>query len=66
MTVYLYVFLLEGLPKFWLIGSSEKNEKMGLGPTKIPLNLESDSDQSLDTEKIYQRSRFSYLRVTEP
>ena len=29
----------------------KKNQKMGLGPSKIPLNFESDLDQHLDTKK---------------
>ena len=33
-----------------LFGSSGKKEKMGLGPTKVPLRFESDVDHRLDTK----------------
>ena len=42
----------------------KKNEKTGLGPSKIPLNSKSDLDHWLDIKK-YQRFRFSiYLLLS--
>ena len=41
----------------------EKNQKLGLGPTKIPLNFESSLDHRLDTNTITQIFPFRYYYV---
>ena len=38
----------------------ENDEKIGLGPTSIPLNFESDPDHYLDTKNKIQIFPFTY------
>ena len=46
--VCLLISVLAGLSKYYWLDLPEKNQKMGLGPTYIPLNFESDLDHPLD------------------
>ena len=53
MTFCLFVSLLAGLCKYYwleLHDKKKKKQKMGLGPSQVPLNLETDLDHSLDTK----------------
>ena len=58
--LFLSVCLLAELLKYYCIVLPEKNQKMGLSSTKIPL---SDLDDRLDTKKIIRIFPFTYYYV---
>ena len=51
MILCLSVYLSVSMIKILLLELHEKYQKMGLGPTLVPLNFESHLDHHLDTNK---------------
>ena len=66
MTVYcsLFICLLAGLCKCYWLDLHDQNEKMGLGPTLMPLNFESDLGHCLDAKKVKDADFPTYLLLS--
>ena len=50
LSVCLSVCLLTILPKYYWLKLYEKSQKMYLGPTQIPINVETELDHLLDSK----------------